>query len=111
MMRDIENSVFFSHCSADKPAVEDIKRRLETAQPPFQCWLDKDELRASGTWMTQIEEVLEKCESAILFFGPHGLGKIHDLERQKLLDRAARQRDSFWFVPVLLPGTNKGEVA
>src|SRR5438445_329961 len=94
--------VFLSHNSADKPAVEDVQRRLESCEPPLHCWLDQDDLRSRGTWMTQIETMLSECESAALFFGPSGRGPIHELERQKLVDRAARQRDSFWLVPVLL---------
>lgn len=110
MNRDFEDSVFLSHNSDDKSAVEEIKRSLESSAPPFRCWLDKDDLRSHGTWMTQIESIVAECKSAALFFGPSGRGPIHELERQKLVDRAARQRDSFWLVPVLLPGARKEDV-
>ncbi len=110
MTQGSDNVVFLSHNSRDKPAVEEIQRRLESCDPPFRCWLDKDDLRSRDTWMTQIESVLGACESAALFFGPSGRGPIHELERQKLIDRAARQRDSFWLVPVLLPDANKEDV-
>src|SRR3954471_6181591 len=102
--------VFLSHNSRDKSAIEDIPRRLESSDALIRCWLDKNDLRSSDTWMTQIESILDQCDSAVLFFGPSGRGPIHELERQKLVDRAARQRGSFWLVPVLLPGANKADV-
>jgi hypothetical protein len=41
MNRDFENSVYFSHYSADKPVVADIERRLETCELPFRYWFDR----------------------------------------------------------------------
>ncbi len=105
-----ENTVFLSHNSADKQAVEEIKRRLESRSPPVRCWLDKEDLRSQGTWLQQIEDVIAKCQAAVLFYGPDGLGRVHEGERQLLLDRAMQQPDSFRFIPVLLPGAAKSDM-
>lgn len=105
--------VFLSYSSTDKLAVEELARRLESSEPPFRCWLDSNDLRASATWMSQIEEVLGTCRSAILFVGPLGMGQIQDLERQVLIALAAHSRKSgneFNLVPVLLPGATKPDV-
>ena len=95
-MPDTRHLVFLSHNSADKPAVVQIQRRLESASPPIPCWLDKKDLRAQGTWMSQLEEVLGVCEVALVFVGPHGHGPIHLKEKQFLkleafVDGAAAQ--------------------
>lgn len=110
MTRSFESTVLLSHNSLDKPAVEAIKGRLESALPPILCWFDKDDLRSQGTWLAQIEEVLTRCEAAALFYGPHGLGPVHDGERQLLLTRAMQQPDTFRLIPVLLPGSAQADV-
>src|SRR4051794_28211728 len=104
MNRDSTGVVFLSHNSADKPAVEDLRRRLLSCVPPVLCWFDRDDLRAQGTWVRQIEDVIEDCEAAIVFYGPSGLGRVHEVERQLLIDRATLQPDTFRLIPVLLPG-------
>ena len=59
---------------------------------------------------SRIELVIATCEAAALFYGPQGLGRVHEGERQLLLDRALRQPDQFRLIPVLLPGANKSDV-
>ena len=60
--------------------------------------------------MEQIEEVIELCEAAAIFFGPNGPGRIQEPERQLLFDRERRQRGDFRLVPVLLPGSRQSDV-
>ena len=40
-----EPAVFLSHNGADKPAVEELKRRLEDASPPIHCWIDAEDVK------------------------------------------------------------------
>jgi WD40 repeat protein len=110
MHQESDITVFLSHNSADKSAVETIMRRLEAHTPPIRCWLDKADLRAQGTWMQQLEDVIHTCDAAALFYGPHGFGPVHQAERQLLLDRAMRQSETFRLIPILLPGTNTTDV-
>lgn len=103
-------NVFLSHNSADKPSVEHIKRALENWEPPLSCWFDKDNLRAQGTWLSQIEVAIETCDSAAVFFGRHGMGPVHESERQLLLQRAWNEPEKFRLIPVLLPGAEKADI-
>ena len=73
---------FLSHNSRDKPAVEVIQGLLERGdlqrrQRPIPCWFDKDDLRSKGTWMSQLEDAMATCGSAVVFYGPDGHGPIH----------------------------------
>jgi hypothetical protein len=65
---------FLSHNSRDKPAVEVIQGLLERGdlqrgERPIPCWFDKDDLRSTGTWMSQLEDAVATCGSAIVFYG------------------------------------------
>jgi hypothetical protein len=110
MNQDTASVVFLSHNSADKPAVEELARRLLDCTPPIRCWLDKDDLSAQGTWMRQVEDVIASCEAAAIFYGPSGLGRVHEVERQLLIDRATQQPDTFRLTPVLLPGAKPVDI-
>ena len=100
---------FLSHNSRDKPAVEVIKGLLERGERPIPCWFDKDDLRSTGTWISQLEKAIKSCEAAVFFLGPNGLGPVHDEEKALLLQRAMYDK-SFRLVSVLLPGTQQSDV-
>jgi hypothetical protein len=110
MYHDTDSVVFLSHNSADKSAVEELRRRLMACEPPVVCWFDKDDLRAQGTWVQQIEEAIAACEAAAVFYGPPGPGRVHEFERQLLIDRATLQPDTFRLIPILLPGASPSAV-
>jgi formylglycine-generating enzyme required for sulfatase activity len=111
MVPDSSLLAFLSHNSADKPAVEELQRRLFKCAPPIECWLDKDDLRSSDTWFSQIEGVIASCEAAMIFYGPNGFGKVHRREAELLIDRAMREAETFRVIPVLLPGAQLSDVS
>jgi hypothetical protein len=50
--------VFLSHSSTDKPAVEELARRL--AKEGIQAWLDKWHLIPGNPWQPDIEKALAR---------------------------------------------------
>jgi len=100
--------VFLSHSSADKPAVEELARRL--AKEGIQAWLDKWNLVPGDPWQPAIEKALAASETCAVFVGPSGLGPWQNEEMRAAIDQ--RVRDSarrFRVIPVLLPGAERGE--
>jgi hypothetical protein len=100
-----EYDVFLSHCGVDKPEVELLATRLrrEAGLRPF---LDKWHLVSGRSWQPELEHAIECSSTAAIFFGPQGKGPWHSEEMQVLLDKAARSRNDFRVIPVLLPGAS-----
>jgi TIR domain len=100
-----EYDVFLSHKGDDKPDVELLATRLkgEIGLRPF---LDKWQLPVGKSWQPELESAIEHSASAAIFFGPHNTGPWHNEEIKLLLDKAARTRDDFRVIPVLLPGAS-----
>ena len=101
--------VFLSHSSADKPAVEQLARRLrdEAGLNPF---MDAWHLPAGAPWQPALEKALSESETVAVFFGPSGTGPWQNEELQLALSRAVRHRDDFRVIPVLLPGAHPEQV-
>jgi conflict system STAND superfamily ATPase/TIR domain-containing protein len=100
--------VFLSHSSADKPAVEELARRL--AKEGVQAWLDKWNLIPGDPWQPAIEKALAESETCAVFVGPSGLGPWQNEEMRAAIDQ--RVRDSgkrFRVIPVLLPEAERAE--
>jgi hypothetical protein len=100
--------VFLSHSSTDKPAVEELARRL--AKEGIQAWLDKWHLIPGNPWQPDIEKALAESETCAVFVGPSGLGPWQNEEMRAAIDR--RVRDSgrrFRVIPVLLTGAKRAE--
>jgi hypothetical protein len=100
--------VFLSHSSADKPAVEELARRL--AKEGIQAWLDKWNLIPGKPWQPEIEKALAESESCAVFVGPSGFSPWQNEEMRAAIDQ--RVRDSgkrFRVIPVLLPGAERAE--
>ena len=100
--------VFLSHSSADKPAVEELARRL--AKEGIQAWLDKWHLIPGDPWQPAIEKALAESETCAVFVGPSGFGPWQNEEMRAAIDQ--RVRDSgrrFRVIPVLLPGAKRAE--
>ena len=100
--------VFLSHSSTDKPAVEELARRL--AREGIQAWLDKWHLIPGDPWQPAIEKALAESETCAVFVGLGGFGSWQNEEMRAAIDQ--RVRDSgrrFRVIPVLLPGAERAE--
>lgn len=96
--------VFLSHASIDKPAVENLARRLrdESGLNPF---LDKWHLVPGQPWQKELEESLDRSACAAVFVGA-GEGPWRNEEVQLALSKAVRTHDDYRVIPVLLPGAS-----
>jgi len=92
--------VFLSYSGRDRPAVEQIARRLKVAglEPFYDRWC----LTSGGRWQQELGEALKTCASCAVFIGPLDLGAWEQQELSFALDRAAKDTD-FRVFPVLLP--------
>ena len=93
--------VFLSYNSADKPAVEQLARRLVKAG--IQLWLDTWNLVPGEPWQEAIEEALDACQTVAVFLGPKGIGPWENEEMRSALEERVRDK-SRRVIPVLLPG-------
>ena len=92
---------FLSHNRADKPAVEELAKRLKLEG--IECWLDKWHLIPGDPWQPAIEEALNDCETCVVFIGPKDIGPWQHEEMRASIDRRVSKGD-FRVIPVLLPG-------
>jgi hypothetical protein len=100
--------VFLSHSSADKPAVEELARRL--AKEGIQAWLDKWHLIPGNPWQRDIEKALAESETCAVFVGPSGFGPWQNEEMRAAIDwRVRNSNRRFRVIPVLLPGAERSE--
>jgi len=81
--------VFLSHNSADKPAVEQLARRLLAVG--IQPWLDSWNLIPSDPWQEGLEEALDTCVMCDVFLGPLGVGPWNNGETLAALDAVVAQ--------------------
>src|SRR6516165_219371 len=82
--------VFLSHSSADKPAVEEMARRLE--REGIKTWLDKWHLIPGAPWQPAIENALAESETCAVFVGPSGVGPWQNEEMRALINASAIAR-------------------
>src|SRR6266403_5750207 len=100
--------VFLSHSSSDKPAVEELARRL--AKEGLQVWLDRWHLIPGQSTQPAIEKALAESETCAVFVGPSGLGPWQNEEMRAAIDRRVLDSDRhFRVIPVLLPGAERAE--
>jgi energy-coupling factor transporter ATP-binding protein EcfA2 len=57
-----------------------------------------------------LETALDNSTTAVVFFGPHGLGPWHDAEIDILVDQATTRRNDFRLTSILLPGATLDNV-
>lgn len=93
--------VFLSHSSVDKPAVEELARKLQDAG--IEPFLDKWHLIPGDPWQEALEEALDASRTCAVFLGPKGLGSWQNEEMRSALDTRVGNR-AFRVIPVLLPG-------
>jgi hypothetical protein len=100
--------VFLSHSNADKPAVEELARRL--AKEGIQAWLDKWNLIPGDLWQPALEKALADAETCAVFVGPSGFGPWQNEEMRAAIDRrVSDSKRRFRVIPVLLPGAERAE--
>ena len=100
--------VFLSHNTEDKPAVEELARRL--VKEGIKPWFDKWDLVPGETWQERIEKALELCDSCAVFIGEHGLSVWQDEEmRAAIAQRVGGSDEKIRVIPVLLPGVERPE--
>ncbi|MFI0524516.1 MAG: TIR domain-containing protein [Ilumatobacteraceae bacterium] len=109
MTESQEYDVFLSHSSKDKPAVERIADRLR-AEEGIQPFLDKWHLPPGAPWQEELKVALRSSASVAVFIGPNGSGPWQDEELRLALDRAARSKDDFRVIPVILPTADTSAV-
>ena len=100
--------VFLSHNSTDKPAVEELARRLKA--DGIEGWFDKWHLVPGKPWQPALEQALADSLSVAVFVGPSGFGPWQDEEMRAAIAKRVRQKDAeFRVIPVLLPGGTREE--
>ena len=62
--------VFLSHNSADKPAVEELARRLKVEG--IEPWFDRWHLIPGEPWQQALERALADSATVAVFVGPSG---------------------------------------
>jgi len=99
--------VFLCHNDRDKPHVESLYFRLkESGINPF---LDKYCHLAGRSCLPGIESSFKASSSCAVFFGPHGIGDIQQIELEMAVVRKAKEKN-FPVIPVLLPGSSSGNL-
>jgi len=102
---------FLSYNSEDRPAIEDMERRLRAEG--LTLYLELRELLPGREFQPALAEALLGSKACVMFLGPSGLGPWQNEELQVAIDTRVRDRD-FHVIPVLLPGAERprrGEVA
>src|ERR1035441_7748404 len=101
-MPDDMYDVFLCHSSADKPAVEEVARRLQAGG--VRPWLDKWNLVPGEPWQPEIENALRFCRTCAVFVGDHLAHPWQNEEmRAAIARRVADAGKRFRVIPVLLP--------
>lgn len=98
--------VFLSHAGQDKPAVEELARRLRRRR--LKPFLDKWHLVPGEPWQEALEEALDRSRTFAVFIGPGGIGPWQNEEMRDALDARVRDK-SLRVIPVLLPGASMPE--
>ena len=96
-----EYDVFLSYNRRDASAVELLATRL-TEEVGLRVWMDRYRLRPGFTWRGEIETAMNASASALIVWGPQGLGPVQRQERD--LSYALRDtHQDFQVIYCLLP--------
>jgi hypothetical protein len=102
MRERLKYDVFLSHNSADKPAVLQIA--LELKKVHIEPFLDIWNLQRGTSFQPGLSDALDGSGCCAVFVGPTSDGPWQNEELRYALNRAARTRDDYRVIPVLLPG-------
>lgn len=96
--------VFLSHNGQDKPAVEQLAKRLED-EAGLKPFLDKWHLIPGEPWQEALEKALDDSRTYAVFLGASGQGPWENVEMRSALEERV-SNDARRVIPVLLPGAN-----
>lgn len=94
-------SVFVSYNSQDRAVVEQVTHPLKRAE--VELWMDVEQLLPGDVWPRTLEQVLARSRIALIFLGPHGLGRWQEVEIHAILDQHAHRQCTV--IPILLKGS------
>jgi hypothetical protein len=94
--------VFLCHNSEDKAAVREVRDRLKNLG--LVPWMDEEELIAGARWLKLLQEQIRTTQSAAIFFGSHGMGRVQEHEIEILENFAMSKDRNFPLIPVFLNG-------
>ena len=98
--------VFLSHSGPDKPAVEELARRL--IRKGIEPFLDKWNLIPGDAWQEALEEALINSAACAVFIGSGGFSPWqHEELRAAIENRVSGSRGGYRIIPVLLPGASR----
>ena len=98
--------VFLSHSGPDKPAVEELARRL--IRKGIEPFLDKWNLIPGDAWQEALEEALINSATCAVFVGSGGFSPWqHEELRAAIENRVSGSRGGYRIIPVLLPGASR----
>ena len=101
--------VFLSHNSQNKPAVEQLAKRL-VDEAGITLFLDKWNLIPGNPWQEELETALRQSRTVAVFLGPQGISPWENEEMRAALARRATDK-ARRVIPVLLPGAVKDDSA
>ncbi|NQU26210.1 MAG: toll/interleukin-1 receptor domain-containing protein, partial [Candidatus Nealsonbacteria bacterium] len=91
---------FLSHNSQDKPIVRQLADALVARG--LRPWLDERELVPGRPWQEALEDIIQTTKTAVVMFGPAGLGPWEEPEMRACLSEFVKRK--LPVIPVLLPG-------
>lgn len=101
MSEPYEFDVFLSHNSEDKPVIRRLAKALRE-KFRIEPWLDEEQIRAGERFRLALERGMSESRTAIVAYGPGGVGPWEDEEVDALLSNSVK--DGLVVIPVLLPG-------
>jgi hypothetical protein len=100
MASEATYDVFLSHATPDKPAVEELARRLKRRK--LKPFLDKWHLVPGEPWQEALEDALKQSRTFVVFLGPSGIRPWQNEEMRTALAIRAEDKGRR-VIPVLLP--------
>lgn len=98
--KSTEFDTFLSHNSQDKPIIRQLADALVARG--LRPWLDDRELVPGRPWQQALEEIIQTTKTAVVAFGPAGLGPWEEPEMRACLSEFVNRK--LPVIPVLLPG-------
>ena len=93
-MSSTDYDVFLSHNSSDKPAVDELARRL--VKEYIKPWLDKWNLIPGDPRQKALESALDSCATCAVFIGPSGISPWQNEEMRTAIDRVFVNNTDRW---------------